>query len=142
MVDADGLLTVKAMEKTTNTQAEITVKPSYGLDEHEMHRILSENAQHGEKDIRNRLLIEAKVKAQQLLHHLENALKVDGDLLTTLERDNLVAAMGNLEKHLTSADQDAIVEQQKMLESISVPFAERRVQRLMDNNGAFVKCRE
>jgi molecular chaperone HscA len=142
MVDADGLLTVKAMEKTTNTQQEIIVKPTYGLDEHEMHRILSENVQHGEKDIKNRLLIEAKVKAQQLLHHLEHALKVDGDLLNSLERDNLMAAMESLEKHLTSADQGVIVEQQKMLESMSVPFAERRIQRLMDNNGAFSKCQK
>jgi molecular chaperone HscA len=142
MVDADGLLTVKAVEKTTNTQQEIIVKPSYGLSEQEMRRILSENARYGEKDIKNRLLIEAKVKAQQLLHQLEQALKVDGDLLTSLERDNLATVMEKLEKHLTSADQDAIVEQQKMLETISIPFAERRVQRLMDNDGAFAKCQK
>jgi molecular chaperone HscA len=142
MVDADGLLTVKAREKTTNIHQEIIVKPSYGLNQDEMRRILSENTQNGGKDIKNRLLIESRIKAQQLLHHLEYALKVDGDLLTALEHDNLAAAMENLEKRLTDTDQDAIVEQQKKLESMSVPFAERRIQRLMDNNGAYRKCQE
>jgi molecular chaperone HscA len=131
MVDVDGLLTVSAYEKTTNTHQAVTVKPSYGLTEEDYRRILHENALHGEKDIKNRLLIEAKVKAQQLLHQLDKAIKIDGDLLTTLERESLLQAMEALEQRLTDADQDAIVKRQKMLESMSVSFASRRVERLV-----------
>ena len=130
-VDVDGLLTVSAMEKTTNTRQEVTLKPSYGLTEDDYVRILRENVVHGEKDIKNRLLIEAKVKAQQLLHQLDKAIKVDGDLLTTIEHNNLLQAMEALEERLTDGDQDAIVKRQKMLESISAPFATRRVERLV-----------
>ena len=72
-----------------------------------------------------------KVKAQQLLHQLDKAIKVDGDLLTAVERESLLHAMEALEQRLTDADQDAIVERQKMLESMSVPFAARRVERLV-----------
>ena len=130
-VDSDGLLTVSATEKTTNVRQEVTVKPSYGLTEEDLRRILSENARLGAMDIKNRLLIETKVKAQQLLYQLEGAIKVDGDLLTAVERENLIKAMETLEQRLTDADQDAIVERQKMLESMSVPFATRRVRRLV-----------
>jgi molecular chaperone HscA len=131
MVDVDGLLTVSATEKTTNTRQEVTLKPSYGLSEEDYRRILAENIIHGEGDIKNRLLIETKVKAQQLLHQLDTAIKVDGDLLSTVERETLVRAMEALEQRLTDADQDVIVERQKMLESMSVPFATRRVKRLV-----------
>jgi molecular chaperone HscA len=131
MVDVDGLLTVRATEKTTNIQQEVTVKPSYGLTEDDYHRILHENAVHGSNDLKNRLLIETKVKAQHLLYQLDKAIKIDGNLLTTVERENLLQAMEALERRLTDTDQEAIVERQKMLESISVPFARRRVERLV-----------
>lgn len=130
-VDVDGLLTVSATEKTTNISQEVTLKPSYGLTEEDYVRILRENVVHGQKDIKNRLLIEAKVKAQQLLHQLDKAIKVDGDLLTAIEHNNLLQAMEALEERLTDGDQDAIVKRQKMLESISAPFATRRVERLV-----------
>jgi molecular chaperone HscA len=130
-VDVDGLLTVSAREKTTNTQQEVTVKPSYGLTEDDYRRILHENATHGSQDLKSRLLAETRVKAQQLLHQLDKAIQVDGDLLTTIERENLLQAMEALEHRLTDADQDAIVERQKMLESMSTPFATRRVERLI-----------
>jgi molecular chaperone HscA len=130
-VDVDGLLTVTAFEKTTSTHQEVTIKPSYGLTEEDYRRILQENALHGEQDVKNRLLIEAKVKAQQLLHQLDKAIKVDADLLSKLERENLHQAMEILEERLTDEDQNAIVNQQKLLESLSVPFATRRVRRLV-----------
>jgi hypothetical protein len=62
---------------------------------------------------------------------LDKAIKVDGDLLSTIERSNLLQAMESLEQRLTDEDQDAIVERKKMLESMSVPFATRRVERLV-----------
>jgi len=131
VIDSDGLLTVRATEKTTHTHQEVTVKPAYGLTEEDLRRILSENAKRGPQDIKDRLLVETKVKAQQLLHQLDGAIKIDGDLLTAVERESLLTAMEALEQRLTDMDQDAIVERQKMLESISVPFATRRVKRLV-----------
>jgi molecular chaperone HscA len=131
MVDADGLLTVTAKEKATNKSQEVTVKPSYGLTEDDYRRILHENAIQGEKDIKNRLLVEARVKAQQLLHHLDKAIKIDGDLLTTVEQESLLQAMEALEARLTDEDHAVIVKRQKMLESMSAPFATRRVERLV-----------
>jgi molecular chaperone HscA len=131
MVDADGLLTVNAREKTTNTQQEVAMKPSYGLTEDDYRRILQENAIHGAQDMKHRLLVEAKVKAQTLLHELDKAIKIDGDLLSTVERESLLQAMEALEERLTDQDHEVIVTRQKMLEAMSVPFATRRVERLV-----------
>lgn len=130
-IDADGLLTVGAMEKTTQIHQEIMVKPSYGLTEDDYRKILQENTTHGGEDIENRLLIEVKIKAQQLLHQLDKAIKVDRDLLTAVEVESLHGAMKGLEQCLTDANRNAIVEQQKILELMSVPFATRRVQRIV-----------
>ncbi len=107
------------------------VKPSYGLTEEDYHRILAESKSLGQQDIQNRLLIESKVKARQLLHHLEEAIKTDGDLLTAPERERLAEAMEALRQCLTDGHPESIVEQRKILESMSTPFATQRVRRFI-----------
>lgn len=130
-IDADGLLTVSAREKSTHVFQEVSVKPSYGLTEEDYHRILRENAHHGSQDVQERLFIEAKLKAEQLLDQLEKAIQADGMLLTEAEKESLPKAIKALEESLTESQQDVIVERRKTLEAMSVPFATRRMQRLV-----------
>lgn len=85
-LDADGLLTVSAKEKTTGVEQRIEVKPSYGLSEAEMAHMLSESYSNAQEDMDKRLLIEQRVEAERLMTALSAALKADGELLDSKER--------------------------------------------------------
>src|SRR5262249_49761752 len=84
-VDADGLLSVSAKEKTTGVQAAIAVKPSYGLGDDEVARMLQEGFSHAREDRDARSLAEQRVEAEGLLAAVRSALRRDGDLLEAKE---------------------------------------------------------
>jgi molecular chaperone HscA len=93
-VDADGLLDVTARETTTGIHAAITVKPSYGLTDAEIARMLQESFAHASDDMNARALAEAQVEADRIVAATESAIAQDGDLLDERERqaiDDLVA---------------------------------------------------
>ena len=85
-VDADGLLSVEAREETSGVEASVTVKPSYGLSDDEVTRMLSEGFGHAEDDMAARALREAQVDADRLLGAIASALAADGELLAPEER--------------------------------------------------------
>ena len=80
-VDADGILTVAATEEFTGEQAQVEVKPTYGLSDDEIEEMLEDAIDHAEDDIDERLLIAARVEGEQILHHIRKALSKDADLL-------------------------------------------------------------
>ena len=80
-VDADGLLSVSAREQTSNVEASITVKPSYGLSDDEIARMLTESFSSAEQDMVERSLRESRVDAERMLLATRSALEADGDLL-------------------------------------------------------------
>src|SRR5262249_51634028 len=88
-VDADGLLTVSAEEKTTGVVQRVEVKPTYGLDEDELADMIYDSLEHAEDDMARRLLQESRVEAQRLVQALDSALVSDGDLLDADERSAL-----------------------------------------------------
>lgn len=128
-LDADGLLTVTAQEQSTGTKQHIEIKPSYGLTEGDYHRILQESLVHGALDIEQRLLVEEKVEARQILTMLQQALQEDKDLLGKQELNQLHEAMQQLEASLSSSDRDLIKRNIHTVEEVSRPFAERRMNR-------------
>lgn len=128
-LDADGLLTVTAKEMTSGISQQIEINPAYGLNDADMIQHLQENFEHGAQDMEQRLLIEARVEASQLLAQLKTALAEDGDLLDTLEMDNLQKALKALEKTVVIDDRNAIKEGMNQLETLSFTFAERRINR-------------
>ena len=91
-VDADGLLTVSAEEKTTGVAQRVEVKPSYGLSHDDMADMLYDSLDHAEEDMARRLLTEARVEARRNLLALDSALAKDGSLLSAEERAELDAA--------------------------------------------------
>src|SRR5436190_393402 len=91
-VDADGLLTVSAEERTTGVAQRIEVKPSYGLSHDDMADMLYDSLEHAEDDVARRLLTEARVEAERGLLALDAALAKDGKLLSSEERAELDAA--------------------------------------------------
>jgi len=97
-VDADGLLSVNAREQTSGVEARIDVKPSYGLSDEEIARMLQESFTTAEQDIKARALGEARVDADRMLLATQSALDADGDLLVPEERENIQALMEQLRK--------------------------------------------
>ena len=128
-VDADGLLTVSARERTTGTEQSVAVKPTYGLSEDEMAAMLYDALRHGATDMQQRVLTEARVEAKRVLGALAAALAVDGELLAADERRAVDQQMAAAERAIAGADRDAINAAVEELEKLSRPFAERRMDR-------------
>jgi molecular chaperone HscA len=128
-VDADGLLTVSAEERTTGVAQRIEVKPSYGLSHEDMADMLYDSLDNAEEDMTRRLLTESRVEARRGLLALDAALAKDGALLTPEERGEIDAARARLETAIAGDGRDEITAAAESLETLSKPFAERRMDR-------------
>ena len=127
-VDADGLLSVSARELVSGVEANIQVKPSYGLTDGEVARMLRDSFQHAGGDMQARALREQQVDAQRLLEAVQSALDVDGeDLLGEDERNAIAAVMDGLRNLAVGSDTAAIESQIKRLSQITDAFAARRM---------------
>ncbi len=128
-VDADGLLTVTATEETSGIEAEVAVKPSYGLSEEEMAEMLYDSMKHAKDDMAVRLLAEARVEAGRNVLAVRAALQADGELLDGEQRRQIDAALANLETAMAGNDREAINVSAEALEQATKPFAEKRMDR-------------
>ncbi len=128
-VDADGLLSVSAREQTTGVQAQIEVKPSYGLDDDTITQMLREGMAHAGADAAERARAEARVEAQSLLDAVAAALDLDGDLLTTEQTAQIRAQMDALAALLPNADAAEIRAAVQTLSHGTDDFAARRMNR-------------
>ena len=128
-VDADGLLSVEAREETSGVEASVTVKPSYGLSDDEVTRMLQEGFGHAEDDMAARALREAQVDADRLLAALASALASDGDLLASGERAVLDALAETLRRTRAGSDRAAIEQSMQALSAATEPFAAERMNR-------------
>lgn len=129
-VDADGLLSVTAMEKSTGVQSSIQVKPSFGLSDTEIATMLKDSMKYAKDDIGRRMLAEQQVEAARVLESLHAALAKDGDLLNADERAQIDATMANVAQVAASDDADAIKLAIEKLDEQTQDFAARR----MDNS--------
>jgi molecular chaperone HscA len=109
-VDADGLLSVSAKEQGSGVQAHIDVKPSYGLSDEDIARMLQESFSTATQDMAARALAEARVDADRMLLATHSALDQDADLLSAEERtliDQLMAAVVHAHEHADAAGIEA-----------------------------------
>ena len=130
-VDADGLLSVSACEQTTNVQAQIEVKPSYGLDDETITKMLRESMSNAQNDAAARTTTEAKIEAESLLDAVQAALDLDADLLSENELISIRAKMDELLGCLknTAATAEQIRTLIHMLTVATDDFAARRMDR-------------
>ena len=128
-VDADGLLSVSAREKTTGVEASIVVKPSYGLTDDEVAHMLKEGFSHAAEDRDARALAEQRVEAQALMSSIDAALAKDADLLSTDERRALDEARSRLGADAAGTDHRRIKGSIEALNRASEAFAGRRMDR-------------
>ncbi|ELY6225841.1 Fe-S protein assembly chaperone HscA [Cronobacter muytjensii] len=126
-VDADGLLSVTAMEKSTGVEASIQVKPSYGLTDGEIASMIQDSMSFAEHDVKARMLAEQKVEAARVLESLEGALRSDGALLSATERAAIDDAMTQLRAAADGDDVRAIEDAIKNTDKQTQEFAARRM---------------
>lgn len=126
-VDADGLLSVSAMETTSGVRADIVVKPSWGLADDDILRLLKESQTHATEDMRARSLNEAKAEAERLWLATDAALASDGHLLSNTERQALIDQLTALKALAAGDDSDAITAATEALNAASEDFAARRM---------------
>ena len=126
-VDADGLLSVSAKESTSGVEASVTVKPSYGLADADVERMLRDSFEHARDDMHARALAEQRVDGQRLLEATRAALAVDEKLLSAEERAAIQASMSSLEKLLPGTEHRAIRKAVEALNHATEEFAARRM---------------
>lgn len=132
-VDADGLLSVAALEQHSGVQANITVKPSYGLSDDQIATMLQDSFKTAEQDIKTRALVEARVDADRMWLATQSALQADGDLLSEEERshiESLMAASLEAKKLEDAAPVEAATE---ALAKGTEAFAAQRMNRGIQN---------
>ena len=128
-VDADGLLSVSAREQTTGVQAQIEVKPSYGLDDETITRMLRDSMANAKDDAAARARAEAKVEAEGLIAAVQAALDLDADLLDKAELSHIQNLMAQLHNSLPNHTADQIRAAVQALSHATDDFAARRMDR-------------
>ena len=128
-VDADGLLSVSAREQTTGVQAQIEVKPSYGLDDTAITQMLKDSMHHAGSDAAARARAEAAVEARSLMEAVQAALALDADLLGSDEQQHIQAALAQTEAAVQHSDADTIRAAVHSLSHATDNFAAQRMNR-------------
>jgi molecular chaperone HscA len=126
-VDADGILQVSARELTTGLEQKIQVKPTYGLGEDEVEKMLIESIEHAEEDVGERFVREWRVEGDRILGSLETAFRMDGELLAPEERARIEERTRGLREAMAGTDYLAVKAWIESLDAASKEFAERRM---------------
>lgn len=125
LINADGILVVKAKELRSGVEQAIEVKPQHGLTDKEVENMLFDSLSHAKEDIKARSLLEAKTEAEQLIATTNNFMEKNKSFLTEEEIRTTTEAITNLESILNSSDKDAIHAKIEALNELSRPYAER-----------------
>ena len=128
-VDENGLLAVTARELTTGVTQRVEVKPSYGLDDAEVERMLIDALDQGEEDFEKRRLVDARVESERVLLATEKGLRADADLLEPAERIEVDAAVERLRTVLAGVSPSAIQAALDALDAVTHAWAGRRMNR-------------
>lgn len=127
-VDADGLLNVSAMEKSTGVKAQIQVKPSYGLEDSEIAEMLKASMDNAEEDMQARMLKEQQVEAARVQENLQAALDADGAaLLEPTEIQTIEVGLAKLKELAKGTDKEAIKAAIEQVDKLSEAFAQKRM---------------
>ncbi len=125
LINADGILVVKAQELRSGTAQSIEVTPQYGLTDAEVEHMLLDSITHAKEDMQQRALVEARTEGEQLLQATEKFLMTNSALVSGEEMTATAAAMQALQMALTMTDKDLIHAKAEELNEITKPFAER-----------------
>ncbi|WP_293300676.1 Fe-S protein assembly chaperone HscA [Pedobacter sp. UBA4863] len=125
LLNADGILTVQAIELRSGVKQEIEVKPSYGLSDDTVEKMLIDSITNAKSDVEQRMLIEARSEGEQLVYTAERFIEKHKELLTALEVAETQRYIDSLKEALGSGDKDNILKKTDELNEFTRPFAER-----------------
>ncbi|WP_342267559.1 Fe-S protein assembly chaperone HscA [Candidatus Tisiphia endosymbiont of Empis tessellata] len=126
-IDADGILSVSALEKNSNISHNLEIKPSYGLNESEITEILENAYQNTTNDHNKKLLQETLIDTKSLIYNIKNAIREMPNLLAKNEMEKIDMAIKTLEEAINSNDRDYIIECSKNFENITEHFLSERL---------------
>jgi molecular chaperone HscA len=126
-VDADGILHVSAEEKTTGTRASVQVKPSYGLDDATVEKMILDSIAYANADVNQRMLSENRVEAERIITALKKAISESRELINDEELAKLEAGVAELEQAKAGTNPRAIRDRIDALDQVSAEFAVRRM---------------
>jgi Fe-S protein assembly chaperone HscA len=125
LIDANGILNVTARDERTGREHSVDIKPSYGLTDDDIERMLEESIDFGEQDIDQRLLISARNDADQILTALDKQLREHGELVDAAERRRMAEVVARVELARRGEDRELLSRLVEELNEVTTPFAER-----------------
>ena len=125
MLNADGILTVQAIELRSGVKQEIDITPSYGLSDETVEQMLIDSITHAKSDVEQRMLIEARSEGEQLVYTAERFIEKNGFVLTETEKSETLKYIAALKDALATAEKDNILKKADELNEFTRPFAER-----------------
>ncbi|MET4084132.1 molecular chaperone HscA [Pedobacter sp. UYP30] len=125
LLNADGILTVHAVELRSGVKQEIEITPSYGLSDETVEKMLLDSITHAKSDVAERMIVEAKTAAEQLVYTAERFISKHGEFLTVAEISETNTHIEALKTALKSSDKDIILNKTEDLNEFTRPFAER-----------------
>lgn len=131
-IDADGILKVKASEMESGKTQEIQVKPSYGLSEDEIRKMLEDSWRKGAQDLEDRFFIESKIQAVHLIEDVEKAIAKDLALLSKQELRSINDGIRLLREAIESHDRHQVDVQKDQLIQLTEDFAQRRIRKALE----------
>ncbi len=125
LLNADGILTVQAIELRSGVKQHIEVKPTYGLKDDEVEQMLLDAVTHAKDDVAQRMIVEAKTEGEQMIYTTERFINKNGDFLNDDEKIKTLKLISNLKATVSDSDKDAILNAIDALNDYTRPFAER-----------------
>ncbi|MBG6236355.1 molecular chaperone HscA [Pedobacter sp. CAN_A7] len=125
LLNADGILTVQAVELRSGVKQEIEITPSYGLTDDAVEKMLVDSITYAKSDVEQRMLIEARSEGEQLVYTAERFITKNGEVLTDDETSDTINHIDALKTALESGDKDLILKKADELNEFTRPFAER-----------------
>lgn len=124
-LNADGILTVEAVELRSGLKQEVEVKPTYGLTDEEVEKMLIDSIENAKEDVTKRMLIEARTEGEQMVYTVTRFLEKNGEQVSEQEKLDAEKLLENLKTTLNSGDKDLILKSIDDLNEFTRPFAER-----------------
>jgi len=125
LLNADGILTIQAVELRSGVKQEVEVKPAYGLTDAEVEQMLMDSITHAQDDVKQRMLIEARTEGEQMVYTAERFVEKNKAYLDATEITDTYKLIFELKQTLTSGDKDLILKVVDTLNEFTRPFAER-----------------
>ncbi|MGI4806373.1 MAG: Fe-S protein assembly chaperone HscA [Janthinobacterium lividum] len=125
LLNADGILTIQAVEQRSGVKQEVEVKPAYGLTDAEVEQMLMDSITHAQDDVKQRMLIEARTEGEQIVYMTERFVSKNVAYLSATEITDTLKLVAELKESLTLGDKDLIHKKIDLLNEFTEPFAER-----------------